>query len=333
MSDGKACGWSSQRMVFDTSPFGAAGSRPDSNLRGSKHSSVADTLSSQQCASKTQRSSLFFGHLITVLRRLDHRFQGAGTLGGAEPTESFAFGLEQRLECQACKRVRYRVDNMDALSLGVPAIKVPEDKDHDGRGKAKYAQCLRDAGMPGYAPGPRWRGIARVSVRAEGRCRKTNAVRKTETQSATFPEVLVLHAKKFQLVARVPTKLGVSMPTPTQPAPVLTESTPDSPASPGCNPRPRYASSASSSPGSGSTGIFIEPKTSRLERRVQFDADAMAQLEGTGFPAVGRQNALLATGNAGAEVAMEWLFGYMEDLEGMKVEVSLDVDLVYAVMV
>jgi ubiquitin carboxyl-terminal hydrolase 5/13 len=45
----------------------------------------------------------------------------------------------------------------------------------------------------------------------------------------------------------------------------------------------------------------------------QFDAEAMAQLEGMGFPTVRCQKALLATGNSGAEVAMEWLFNHMED--------------------
>ena len=45
----------------------------------------------------------------------------------------------------------------------------------------------------------------------------------------------------------------------------------------------------------------------------QFDAEAMAQLEGMGFPLVRCQKALLATGNSGAEPAMEWLFNHMED--------------------
>lgn len=39
----------------------------------------------------------------------------------------------------------------------------------------------------------------------------------------------------------------------------------------------------------------------------------MAQLEGMGFPTVRCQKALLATGNADAESAMEWLFAHMED--------------------
>jgi len=44
-----------------------------------------------------------------------------------------------------------------------------------------------------------------------------------------------------------------------------------------------------------------------------FDAAAMAQLEGMGFPTIRCQKALLATGNSNAEAAMEWLFGHMED--------------------
>lgn len=46
---------------------------------------------------------------------------------------------------------------------------------------------------------------------------------------------------------------------------------------------------------------------------LQFDAAAMAQLEGIGFPTVRCQKALLATGNSDAETAMNWLFAHMED--------------------
>ena len=43
------------------------------------------------------------------------------------------------------------------------------------------------------------------------------------------------------------------------------------------------------------------------------NAEAMAQLEGMGFPTVRCQKALLATGNADPTAAMEWLFAHMED--------------------
>lgn len=55
----------------------------------------------------------------------------------------------------------------------------------------------------------------------------------------------------------------------------------------------------------------------------QFDAEAMGQLEGMGFPTVRCQKALLATGNSGAEAAMEWLFNHMED-PGTRVRIGSD---------
>ena len=48
----------------------------------------------------------------------------------------------------------------------------------------------------------------------------------------------------------------------------------------------------------------------------------MAQLEGMGFPTVRCQKALLATGNADAEAAMEWLFAHMDDPD---IDAPLDV--------
>ena len=45
----------------------------------------------------------------------------------------------------------------------------------------------------------------------------------------------------------------------------------------------------------------------------EFNAAAMAQLEGMGFPVVRCQKALLATGNSDPEAAMNWLFSHMED--------------------
>lgn len=37
-------------------------------------------------------------------------------------TEIFSFGMEQRLQCKECNKVRYRVDGMDTISISVPAI-------------------------------------------------------------------------------------------------------------------------------------------------------------------------------------------------------------------
>jgi ubiquitin carboxyl-terminal hydrolase 5/13 len=40
---------------------------------------------------------------------------------GKEPTQFFAFGMEQRLQCGVCKRVRYRVDKTDVVSVALPS--------------------------------------------------------------------------------------------------------------------------------------------------------------------------------------------------------------------
>jgi len=108
---------------------------------------------------------------------------------------------------------------------------------------------------------------------------------------ATFPEVLVVHAKKFHLVNWVPTKLDV--PVILQHDDTLTLDT--------------YL------------GRGLQPGEKELAdtpaavAQPQFDAEALVQLEGMGFPTVRCQRALLATGNSGSEAAMEWLFGHMED--------------------
>jgi ubiquitin carboxyl-terminal hydrolase 5/13 len=45
----------------------------------------------------------------------------------------------------------------------------------------------------------------------------------------------------------------------------------------------------------------------------QFNAEALASLQGMGFPILRCQKALLATGNRDAEGAMNWLFQHMDD--------------------
>ena len=42
---------------------------------------------------------------------------------GRDPTLGFKFKMEQRLQCQKCKRVRYRNESTSMLSLMIPAIK------------------------------------------------------------------------------------------------------------------------------------------------------------------------------------------------------------------
>jgi ubiquitin carboxyl-terminal hydrolase 5/13 len=105
----------------------------------------------------------------------------------------------------------------------------------------------------------------------------------------------VIHAKKFQLVNWVPTKLDIPINLP--PLDTL-----------GLD---KYIGS-----GLQATEVELPEEPSGLPA---FNAEAMAQLEGMGFPKVRCQKALLATGNADPNAAMEWLFAHMED-PGMNLE-------------
>jgi ubiquitin carboxyl-terminal hydrolase 5/13 len=65
---------------------------------------------------------------------------------GRERSEIFTFGMEERLECGRCKRVRYRVDKMDVVSVPVPAHrKATSDQgstDKDGWEPVRFEDCL-----------------------------------------------------------------------------------------------------------------------------------------------------------------------------------------------
>jgi len=115
-----------------------------------------------------------------------------------------------------------------------------------------------------------------------------------QTKFASLPEVLVVHAKKFQLVNWVPAKLDIPVILPPDDELVFTE---------------RHL------------GRGLQPNETELPNEnlapslPQFNEAAMAQLEGMGFPTIRCQKALLATGNDNPEAAMEWLFGHMEDAD------------------
>ena len=97
---------------------------------------------------RQQDAEEFFTHLLTSLRRYAHAHpRGAGDDAKPEPTETFAFALEQRLQCTSCAGVRYRVDTHDVLSVSVQA----REKGRDAEGKVIYedvalTECV-DAAM------------------------------------------------------------------------------------------------------------------------------------------------------------------------------------------
>ncbi|KAG6333444.1 hypothetical protein ID866_5646 [Astraeus odoratus] len=127
---------------------------------------------------RQQDAQEFLQHLLTVLRRFNHKANSAEV----EPTEALTFGLEQRLQCLSCNRVRYRVDIADVLSFAVPAKELPVESDSTAESdkKTRYhdVQLTPDLLLGGI-------------------------------EGLDYKYVLVLHAKKFKPVNWVPTKLDI----------------------------------------------------------------------------------------------------------------------------
>ena len=88
---------------------------------------------------RQQDAEEFFAWFLASVRR--QRKKSPTAL--PDPTEIFRFGLEQRLQCTECARVRYRVDAADVVSVPVPK----REKGVDDEGKAQFgdvslAECL-----------------------------------------------------------------------------------------------------------------------------------------------------------------------------------------------
>ncbi|PPR03548.1 hypothetical protein CVT24_007596 [Panaeolus cyanescens] len=235
---------------------------------------------------RQQDAEEFFGHLLETIRRDGVKFTDR-LAGDKDATKVFSYATEQRLQCQQCHGVRYRTDTMDVVSVSVPATELPKSADEPE--KRRYADvaltaCIEGLQVPevldGYScPGCKM-GVAAVK----------------QTKFATLPEVFVVHAKKFQLVNWVPTKLDIPIILPENDQLVFTE--------------------AQIAKGGLQPGEVALPEGDAAQgpAQHQFNESALEALQAMGFPLVRCQKALLATGNGSdAEAAMEWLFGHMED--------------------
>ncbi|EKD02548.1 ubiquitin carboxyl-terminal hydrolase 14 [Trichosporon asahii var. asahii CBS 8904] len=224
---------------------------------------------------RQQDSEEFLGHLLSRLRQ---EAKSQGRPESSEATDALRFGMEQRLQCDECKKVGYKVDSVDLVSLPVEAGEtgVTEDGKKTFR-PVTLESCIEALCAPeeltDYAC-----GTCGKRVRAE-----------TSTKFKTYPELLVLHMKKFQLVNWLPTKLDVPV------------QAPDS-----LNLDKFHGTGRQ--PGEEELDIDAAPAAAP-----QFDPVAMSQLEAMGFPTVRCQKALLATGGNDAEMATAWLFEHMDD--------------------
>jgi ubiquitin carboxyl-terminal hydrolase 5/13 len=89
---------------------------------------------------RQQDSEEFLQHLVDRLRSEAKR---QGRSEDTEPTKHLKFGMEQRLQCQECRRVGYKVDGADLASLPVEAVE--QGVNEDGKKlfkQVRLEECL-----------------------------------------------------------------------------------------------------------------------------------------------------------------------------------------------
>lgn len=221
----------------------------------------------------------FFQHLMKLVTRSVHP---AST---ADPTLPFRFVLEQRLQCLSCKKVRYSSTEQDSIFIEIPLEKLPAEGDEEPKYKpVTLKTCLDNLTSEEVVE------LTCVS------CSSKDGFTK-RTLFKTFPEVLVVNAHKMAVVNWVPVKVDV---------PVIVSDDAflmDDYLSKGQQPDEEALPEDDGAGAGGGAPAFVP------------NAEALAQLEGMGFPRVRCEKALHATGNSDANTAMEWLFGHMEDAD------------------
>ncbi|GAA5875619.1 hypothetical protein JCM16303_000684 [Sporobolomyces ruberrimus] len=157
---------------------------------------------------KQQDASEFLNHLLEFIRRSNKKE------GGEDVTEgTFGFEMEERLECLGCKRVRYKKQDQEGLSLPVPVRRKKVEMEVDetipvtqGESKEKkeefepveLEECLENLVHP-----------QEIEYSCSACEKKTTALK--STRFSTFPEVLIVNAARFQLDNWVPRKVDVPL--------------------------------------------------------------------------------------------------------------------------
>ena len=183
---------------------------------------------------RQQDAEEFFRHLVGMIQK-ESRNAGAvgGTMlddeGSRDPTEIFQFEMEEKLQCNECKGVRYKTVPEETLSLPVPFVeKKTADSAMDidtteskGKGAIEGVNAEPAATSASTAKSDDKQQWESVTVEEclklltnittiEYKCPKCekNVFANKSTKFSSFPNTLVVHAQKFRLHNWVPQKVG-----------------------------------------------------------------------------------------------------------------------------
>ncbi|KAF2271677.1 ubiquitinyl hydrolase [Westerdykella ornata] len=225
-------------------------------------------------------------HLLKLVSRSQH------VAPHRNPVDAFSFVTEQRLQCNSCKKVRYSTNEQDNITVPVPIRRIPKDDTMevtDSQGKEKEKEEFEPVTLQECLE--IFTGDETIDDYDCGSCgRKVSATKRTMFK--TFPEVLSINARRFEVVNWVPTKQDV---------PVMVS---DEPISFDAYKSKGLQEGEEELPEDANAGVA--PKWTPNEA-------ALSMLEAMGFPRVRCEKALHATGNSDPEAASNWLFAHMED--------------------
>ncbi|KAJ1927856.1 ubiquitin C-terminal hydrolase Ubp14, partial [Linderina macrospora] len=225
----------------------------------------------------------FWQFLVKQIGVMERRASASGESTGSDPSHVFDFKTEERLQCLECNKVRYTVQPASSVSLPVPK-RVSADGTLE---TVSLQECLEMlAGtetIDGYS--------------CPECCRPTKAAK--STRFASFPRVLAVQARRFELVNWVPQKLDIPLAVPL--AAVDLEQYRARGIQPDEQPLPEDSAGQTAA-----SALAAEPTVAD-----EPSAEDVAQLESMGFPRVRCIKALRKTANV--EAALNWIFEHMDD--------------------
>lgn len=240
---------------------------------------------------RQQDSFEFLLHLLKLITRSQH------PAPLQDPVEAFRFVMEQRLQCLNCKKVRYRTDEQENISVPVPIRRIPKDTQMTDVATGGDDSKKNDKEKEEFEPVTlkECLDIFTADELVEltcGSCGSKDGFSKRH-RFRTFPAILAVNARRFEIVNWVPTKQDV---------PVLVDDQPfnfDTYQGHGLQP--------------GEEELSEDADTGAAGNKFVPNAEALGVLEAMGFPRVRCEKALHATGNSDAETASNWLFQHMDD--------------------
>ena len=210
-----------------------------------------------------------------------------------DPVDAFRFVMEQRLQCISCKRVRYRTDEQENISIPVPIRRVPKEAhmevtDSEGKADSKEQEEFESVTLKECLDIFTAEEMVELTC---GACGSKDGFTK-RSLFKTFPSTLAVNARRFELVNWVPTKQDV---------PVIV------------NDEPFSFDTYKSKGLQDNEELLPEDADAGSSSKWAPNEAALSMLEAMGFPRVRCEKALHATGNEDPEAASNWLFAHMED--------------------